>query len=803
MGASRTLPRLLRAVVAGAALVVHAAARVNVTFSLVADGGIDAASIFSAASNPSNWPALQAFLLQEGVSGTVAYVTPFISPAPPPPPPLPSPRPPKPAKSRPPPSPRPPAPPPPPPPPPPSSPLPSSPAYPPPPPLAPSPAWDLQATDVYSPLWGKWTPGVVSGDYEDGKLVYTFANAMLTSAAGTFVQSSVPAAHFITDTLTGTDVPLTGNAVMYTTFQAGANQTNATLLAAFYSTPVSVVVNGVSVGGAACGTDSPPGNRCPGSAMPCVGLPVFLNQGTNTLSLVFGSLTGTSTPGALGLVAVVASDGTPLAWTDGSWHTTWSDAAAPEQRPNAATALQAGMAVGLPTPPNMAFRLLHPITGFPITVDASVVTGCGTGALRLASGQTASFSAPESSSVFNWAAGYRSVAVAGGAGGSMRACASAVSLAPPGGDAASAFKFVSVAGGGWMMCSAAPGDLCAGYDPAADLVTLVPALATPLDASGAPVAWKLQPWPPVPEQLASVAYWFDGSDAGSVLVDDAGGVSEWRDTRDARSATPRAAVQAADAARPTAGRLGCPLRFSGASSVLDHAGDWDWATPTSLTVVLSQTAGGPLLSMTAVNASHVLSVPTQPLQAPMPVTLGAEGGAHLQTVGLVQARSTDPVVITASRDSPLSWSLYYDGIPAARSASFPLAYAPGATVSLGGGGFDGCVHEYIVHAAGLGDANALALATHLLSKWSGSFGGADAAAANAAPPPPSLALAGGLSVAVAGWTASTGTAQNVNVPPGNLTTAAECMTGFAEFDAPPLTGDDTLYALQFRVSYGG
>ena len=71
----------------------------------------------------------------------------------------------------------------------------------------------------------------------------------------------------------------------------------------------------------------------------------------------------------------------------------------------------------------------------------------------------------------------------------------------------------------------------------------------------------------------------------------------------------------------------------------------------------------------------------------MPATLNAEGGAHLQTVGPVQApRSTDPVII-ASRDSPLSWSLYYDGIPAARSTSFPLAYAPGATVSLGGGGF--------------------------------------------------------------------------------------------------------------------
>ena len=110
---------------------------------------------------------------------------------------------------------------------------PPSPPYPPPfppsPPALPTPpaplgslthVWDLMAAGVFSPLWGSWSVVVTTGDYE-GQDVYRFANPLLTTDAAMLVHSAVPAAHFITDTLTGTDVPKTGLVRMSKIFTAG------------------------------------------------------------------------------------------------------------------------------------------------------------------------------------------------------------------------------------------------------------------------------------------------------------------------------------------------------------------------------------------------------------------------------------------------------------------------------------------------------------------------------------------------------------------------------------------------------
>lgn len=761
---------------------------VNVSFTMESALCSQTIEVAIAALGAKNWASLQNTLVTAGLVGSsVLYVSQGALVAPPPftlSPPPPSPRPP-----RPPPSPSPAAPPSPP----------NPPNYPgapnapppgyappvggPPAPTRPSPAWDLQAANVYSPLWGAWQQEPSPGDYA-AQDVYTFASSMLTSKAATVVQGFAPSAHFITDTLTGTDVPSSGSTTLWTTFMATGNQTTGHLAVGMYSAPVSVYLNGMAVSGAACTTDTPPGNLCAGSQMSCVIVPVTLNEGANYIALIYGIGLRT-TPGVVGLAAIVASDGTTLVATDSRWTVNW-------QLYNTTTLVNAStsLSVGIPQPPATTFQLLSPLNGVAVRLDPTFNAGCGAGTLRVGAGQPAIFSAPVDPSAYGATSGYRSILVQGL--GSLRSCASALSVSNPApSDPNAVFKLVAVSGGGWMLCSPL-GDRCAGYNADADMVIMVPVLNTPLDSLGAPLAWRLQPFPNVPGSLADVAYWFDGSDSGSIYLDSFGNVEQWRDTRDSLSLTPRVATQPVVAKRPSAGRLGCPIGFVGAQSLL-NSGNWDWATPTSLTLVVSQTAGGTLLLD---SSGRTLSLPAQTLMAPLGLSIKA-GSIAVTTAATIPQRSVFPIVVTATRDSRLKWSLFVNGV-LITNQKLNTSYVPGVNVTMGAGAFSGCIHEYIVHAAVLTPLQAQQLAIYLQSKWSSTL---PVVQPLNAPPPPSLAP-GGPAVPVPMIASASVNATTAGVPAGNVTNSSECLTGTAEFDfAQQLTGDEQLYSLEFRVNY--
>ena len=605
-----------------------------------------------------------------GVSAVVDSVTTLLL-TPPPAPPTPSPPPPVPPPPPPPapPSPSPPpAPPPPPPrPPPPPTPPPSPPSPPPNPPQPPrgKNAWDLEDPSVFTPLWGSWSSGV-----------YAIANSLLSKDGAVLVKSAAPGARLVADTLDGMDVPASGITHIWTIFETTSDDI-VTLYAMFRSAPVRVLIDGRPISGASCQYDAPPGGTC--TEVPCTDVSLHLSAGSHVMDIRFES------PGVVALAAVVSSTGNVLTATDQSWYVAW-DAATPEE-----THAMNPAPVNLPAPPNGAFRLIHPALGKPIALDASSWSPCGdAGILRLTAGTPLNFTIIQDQGTSGWALGFGRVSLNGsiarGCYGTLRAS----KLADAGGQDVS-FRLVPVPNGGWIMCSIT--GLCAGYNATLDAVVLVPI------NSPAIVGWVLRVWPDIPAETAALPLWLDGSDVSSIRTDGAGHLTGWRDTRDSNMATPRFTTASGPI---SAGGLSCPLRFKGGS--LFQRSGWDWAVPTSITVVVSQTAGGTLLSSTDASGSggnnrslelvpsldqvRGRAAPFDPLlcsnraaslkppairdflpyssissntQAPMSILMTAQDVGAINTSAIVTQRDFTPVTISAVRTTPMAWTLYVNG----------------------------------------------------------------------------------------------------------------------------------------------
>lgn len=182
------------------------------------------------------------------------------------------------------------------------------------------------------------------------------------------VKAAAPGAVLITDTLDGTDVPVSGNVHMWTVFTAPTSGF-ATLSVIFKSAPASVLIDGRAISGAACRYDQPPGGSC--TDVPCAQVSVFVPAGTHEIELRFGS------PGVVGLAALVSHSGRVLASTNAAWYVQW-DAVAAASVPSALP----GSILNLPEPPATPFRLFHPQLGVPISLDASSWSPCGVAGRR-------------------------------------------------------------------------------------------------------------------------------------------------------------------------------------------------------------------------------------------------------------------------------------------------------------------------------------------------------------------------------------------------------------------------------------
>ena len=642
--------------------------------------------------------------------------------------------------------------------------------------------WDLEAASVFSPRWGAWV--------NDN---YTLASGVLLSQALSLVRAAAPGAHLISDTLTGADTPLTGGLHMWTVFDVPAT-TAATLYVMYKTAPQRVFLDGFVVSGSACPYDTPAGGDVCTDGTPCAVIPISLDAGSHSLELRFDA------PGAIAAAALTAVSGRVLAKTDGSWYATL-DAVVSARAPGAQAALAASVSAMLPEAPPVPFRLEHPVTGAPIALDDSSWSPCGpAGALRLAAGSALTFSAPVDTAAYDWTSGYGRItlsATSAGVGTTARACYNTLRAAAPGAVSASdpslAMRMVAIANGGWLLCVA--DGRCAGYNSSNDAVTLVAPTEAAINSAGAPVAWVLRTWPALPVSLGSLALWLDGSDPASLNTTADGTITSWRDTRDGGADAPRAAL--ALQKPPGGGGLSCPAHFSGGAA-LTQTHSWDWAVPTTLTVVVSQTGGGDLLSsIDAGNATAVartLGLPAEAGQATMTVTFGT-----LTTPALVQPRMLNPVTITATRASPTSWLIYVNGALAATGA-LTLPYGSGnETLTIGGATFDGCLHEFALHARALSSGEVASLAAYMTAKW------AVAATPTTAPPPPPpmppLALAP--SVGLSSWALAYGTA--ASVPPALAAgggSDVRCVSGYGELDFNGTLGGDAAgtYTMAFKVA---
>lgn len=392
---------------------------------------------------------------------------------------------------------------------------------------------------------------------------------------------------------------------------------------------------------------------------------------------------------------------------------------------------------------------------------------------------------------YDWTAGFgrvslsadgADVGVARACYGTLRAGAGAGVGAAPANDPSVAMRMVPIANGGWLMCTA--DGRCAGYDAASDTVTLVTPTAAPLNSADAPVAWLLRAWPAVPSSLGALALWLDGSDSASLSTALDGTITSWRDARDGSASSPRGVTSLAKA--PGWGGLACPAHFSGGSALAQmHA--WDWAVPTTLTVVVSQTGGGSVLSCGGAS----LDLPAEAGQATMTATFKS-----LSTPPLVQPRSLTPVVITATRASPTHWEVYVDGALAVRGA-LALPYGSGDQTLTIGDTFDGCLHEFALHARALTADEVASLALYMTFKWGGA-----AAATDAPPPPPPLPpLADGAPVELSPWDLAYGTSAAVPSLLGGDADGAVCIVGYGEldFNGTALAAPGT-YTMAFQVA---
>ena len=633
---------------------------------------------------------------------------------------------------------------------------------------------------MYSPRWGSWLNDT-----------YTLADDLLSSQAVAMIKAAAPNARLVSDTLTGADTPPTGGLHLWTTFDVTA-ATAATLRIMYKTAPQRVYLDGFVVSGSACLYDTPAGGGVCVDGTPCAMVPLFMDAGSHSLELRFDS------PGAIAAAALTLPSGQVLAQTDASWYATL-DAAVASSMPGGQAALDAAVAAALPAAPATTFMLEHPVTGAPIALDAAARSPCGeAGALRLAApgARPVTFSAPVDMDAYGWTAGFGRITLAAedGSTSTARSCYGALRGSTtgvvPADDRSISMRMVPIADGGWLLCTS--DQRCAGYNATSDTVTLVAPTGEPLNSAGAPIAWILRAWPALPLTLGSLALWLDGSDPASLRSGARGTVSSWRDTRDGSVDAPRTA--AAGGKAPGRGGLACPVHFSGGASLV-QAGAWDWAVPTTLTVVVSQTSGGAVLAATdagnATAVARLLAMTTVAGQGVMPVTFES-----LATRSLVQPRSLEPVVITATRASPTEWRVYVNGALEA-TAALTLPYGSGSeTLTIGGATFDGCLHEFALHARALSAQEAAALANYMAVKW----GQATVPQGALPPPPPPLPpLGGGTPVDLTSWALAAGTAAPVPatlVDSGN----AQCVDGYGELDFNGTEAASGTYTLAFKVA---
>lgn len=639
------------------------------------------------------------------------------------------------------------------------------PAPPSPPPAPPQPqdgkhAWDLEDPSVFSPVWGTWTAGS-----------YALAHSILAKDAAVMVKAAAPGARLITDTLDGTDVPRIGATHVWTIFSNPASGP-VTLYAMFKSAPVRVLIDGRPVSGAACQYDTPPGGTCVDIA--CASVSVHLSAGPHVIDIKYDS------PGVVALAAVTSAAGSVLAATDRSWFVTW-DAASTQDQTVAVPQVK-----NLPSPPQAPFRLLHPASLLPISFDASSWSPCGdAGMMRISNGVPITFEQSSDQSTYGWALGFSRLSFNGTKSrlcyGSMRASR----LVPPDSQDA-AFRLVPVSGGGWILCTPS---LCAGYNATLDAVVFLPTNSSKI------VGWVLRVWPDMPAETGALPLWLDGSDVSSIRTDGTGRVLSWRDTRDSGVVTPRTTLASG---LVTADSLSCPLRFKGGS--LFQQWGWDWSVPTSITVVVSQTAGGPLMQTTDASGSgnnnRSLELLAAADQGPMSVRLAASD--ILDTPQVVSQRSFAPVTISALRTTPATWTIYVNGLQST-SGPFGLSYGPGESLTIGSL-FDGCIHEVIVHALVLSDADIFALASYMGSKWSVATPTAIAASS---PPPPLSPLSEQYALPLTSWSVAGGGTTPV---PADLAATGDanttCISGYGElgFNGTAALDATELYVLEFKVA---
>lgn len=135
------------------------------------------------------------------------------------------------------------------------------------------------------------------------------------------------------------------------------------------------------------------------------------------------------------------------------------------------------------------------------------------------------------------------------------------------------------------------------------------------------------------------------------------------------------------------------------------------------------------------------------------------------------------------------------------SGNLALPYGPGESLTIGDG-FDGCMHELIVHARILTDDEVLAMSSYLTGKW---MVPATTAPAIAAPPPPLAPYKEELAISLTSWAIAEGS--NSSVPAGLAASSDDpghtaCISGYGQlgFNGTTPLDDSLLYVLEFKVA---
>jgi hypothetical protein len=223
--------------------------------------------------------------------------------------------------------------------------------------------------------------------------------------------------------------------------------------------------------------------------------------------------------------------------------------------------------------------------------------------------------------------------------------------------------------------------------------------------------------------------------------------------------------------------------------MLSTAGNWDWALPTTVAIVITYAAPGSILEAQngdppgswVANSSRAISLSQTGNFLTPQISQPEQAAEGLPEIPL---RSSVPTVLVFVRTSRLTWTVYVDGA-AGPAQELSFSYGSGATVQLGGS-FEGCVlDEYQVYARVLGVGDVISLSSYLSSKWASVSG-----PVGTPPPPPPRTPA---------------VAPPSLVPPlalrfGNITTGEDtCISGYGSAQTNLTVASAGMYVLNFLV----